>query len=98
MHMKMVALEIGVLVPMPPKVGGHFLDVLQWARNNSCPWDAYTCEAAAQGGRLDMLQWARTNGCPWDASTCTTAVGFRHWAVLQWARANGCPPSIATID
>ena len=44
--------------------GGH-LEVLQWARQNGCPWNELTCSAAA-GGHLDVLQWAHENGCPWD--------------------------------
>eukprot|EP01051_Picozoa_sp_SAG22_P005313 SAG22_NODE_312_length_12614_cov_4.783540_1_plen_37_part_10 len=33
--------------------GGGHLEVLQWARTNSCDWDRWTCEAAADGGHLD---------------------------------------------
>ena len=45
------------------------LEVLQWARQNGCPWDEETCEAAATGGHLEVLRWARQNGCPWDEET-----------------------------
>ena len=38
--------------------GGH-LEVLQWARENDCPWDEETCTYAARGGHLEMLQLAR---------------------------------------
>ena len=48
------------------RAGGH-LEVLKWARENDCPWDEYTCRAAAKGGHLETLKWARENGCPWDA-------------------------------
>jgi hypothetical protein len=56
--------------------------MLQWARENGCPWglgfsggfrsgrEAETCEWAAKGGHLEVLQWARENGCPWDEDTC----------------------------
>ncbi|CAN0438640.1 unnamed protein product, partial [Ectocarpus fasciculatus] len=40
---------------------GH-LEVLQWARNNGCPWDEKTCSWAAGNGHLEVLQWARNNG------------------------------------
>ena len=45
--------------------GGH-LEVLQWARENGCPWDSDTCDKAAGKGHLEVLKWARQNGCPWD--------------------------------
>ena len=35
--------------------GGGHLEVLQWARANSCPWDWQTCANAAWGGHLDVL-------------------------------------------
>jgi hypothetical protein len=48
--------------------------VLQWARENGCPWDEETCYWAAHGGHLEVLQWVRANGCPWFQVTRTTAV------------------------
>ena len=50
--------------------------LLQWARENGCPWDAISCAAAARGGHLETLQWARANGCPWDLMTGVEAVGW----------------------
>ena len=70
--------------------GGH-LAVLQWARAQGRPWDAYTCAHAARGGHLEVLQWARANGCPWNEQTCAWAARNGHLEVLQWARAHGCP-------
>ena len=46
-------------------IGGQ-LEMLQWARQNGCPWDEHTCACAAKGGHLEVLQWARENGCPFD--------------------------------
>ena len=43
--------------------------MLQWARENDCPWDEDTCACAAEGGNLEVLKWARENGCPWDERT-----------------------------
>jgi hypothetical protein len=67
------------------------LSLLQWARLNSCCWEAWTCFCAASGGHLAVLQWARQNACPWDESTCTGAAAGGHLAVLRWSRQNGCP-------
>lgn len=38
------------------------LDVLQYARDNDCPWDERTCSFAAEGGHLEVLEWARSQG------------------------------------
>ena len=65
--------------------------MLQWARQNGCPWGAWTCAAAAEGGHLEVLQWARQNGCRWDEWTCECAAKEGHLEVLQWADQNGCP-------
>ena len=43
--------------------GGH-LEVLQWARQNGCPWDADTCAGAAQFGHLEVLQWPARTAAP----------------------------------
>jgi len=56
----------------PPRGAG----ILQWARQNGCPWDARTYQAAesylhfarpedaASSGHSDVLRWARENDCP----------------------------------
>ena len=44
-------------------MNGH-LEVLQWAREQGCPWDFMTICAAEQNGHLEVLQWAREHGCP----------------------------------
>ena len=51
---------------------GGPLEVLQWARENGCPWNG-NMWAAAQSGHLEVLQWARENGCPWNEETCWDA-------------------------
>ena len=43
---------------------GGYLEVLQWARANDCPWDERTCAFAVEGGYLEVLHWACANGCP----------------------------------
>jgi hypothetical protein len=76
--------------------GGH-LQVLQWARENDCPWDEKTCKEAAKGGHLEVLKWAHENGCPWDENTCWAAAKGGHLETLKWARENGCPWNIETV-
>jgi hypothetical protein len=78
------------VLPMKAAKTGQ-LEVLQWLRENGCPWDEYTCHHAAEGGHLEVLQWLRANGCPWNASTCGSAAEGGQLEVLQWLRANGCP-------
>ena len=52
--------------------------MLQWARNNGCPWDEKTCYYAGRNGHLQVFQWARNNGCAWDANTCAHAAVNGH--------------------
>ena len=56
--------------------------MLQWARANGCPWNEWTCTAAAKGGHLEVLQWARENGCPWNKWTCSEAAKGGHLEML----------------
>jgi len=42
---------------------------VKWAREQGCPWNEYTCEAAANGGHLEGLRLAREQDCPWDEET-----------------------------
>lgn len=59
--------------------GSGHLAILQYARENDCPWDTSTCSYAAESGGLTTLQLAKANGCPWDASSCSSAaVGGHH--------------------
>jgi hypothetical protein len=68
---------------------GGRLQILQWAREQGCPWDRSVSEAAAEGGHLAVLQWLRQEGCPWGPSTCAAAARGGHLEVLQWALQNG---------
>ena len=57
--------------------------MFKWAREHDCPWDSFTCHAAARRGHLEVLQWARAHNCPWDVWTCAwTAAGgqLEAWA------------------
>jgi len=40
------------------------LEVLTWAREHHCPWDARTTAYAAEHGHTVVLQWAWEHGCP----------------------------------
>ena len=70
---------------------GGQLEILQWARENDCPWDARTCSGAARGGHFEILKWAHEHECPWDENTCSTAAEYGHLEILKWARENDCP-------
>ena len=72
-------------------VGNGQLHILQYARENSCPWDEYTCANAAENGHLKIIQYARKNGCPWNEKTCYLAAKHGHLHILQYAHQNGCP-------
>merc|ERR1719313_1168234 len=63
--------------------GGH-LEVVQWLRQNGCPWDSMTSFHAAHGGHLEVLQWVRQNGCPWDSMTSFHAAHGGQLEVLKW--------------
>jgi hypothetical protein len=66
---------------------GGYLEVLQWARANGCPWDGDTCTIAAERGHLEVLRWARANGCPWDeAAAYERAARAGRLEVLRWMR------------
>ena len=67
------------------------LNILKWARENGCKWDASTCTHAALGGHLDVLMWARENGCEWNSDVYYRAATQGHLHILEWALANGCP-------
>jgi hypothetical protein len=38
--------------------------VLQWARDNGCPWTEWTCAYAAKGGHLEVLKWGAPTAVP----------------------------------
>ena len=43
--------------------GGH-LEVLKWAGEHHCPWDAETRQRAEEQGHLELLQWAVEHSAP----------------------------------
>ncbi len=77
-------------------LNGH-LDILKWARENSCPFNVTTCSNAAKKGHLHILKWARENGFPWNMNTCNMAAKGGYLHILEWAMANGCEWDIQQI-
>jgi hypothetical protein len=68
------------------------LDMLQWARQQRCPWDMRACSAAASRGHVVVLRWLREQGCPWGTGTCNSAAVCGQLKVLQLLREQGCCP------
>ena len=64
---------------------GH-LHIIQWAREDGCPWNLSTSLAAAEAGHLHILQWLQENDCPWHTKICRTAAERGHLHILQWLR------------
>lgn len=58
--------------------------LLQWAHEQSCPWNADTCWAAAEGGHLGCLKWLHEHGCPWFGRTCLAAAYGGHLDCLKY--------------
>jgi hypothetical protein len=63
------------------------LDVLQWAWEHGCPWDAKRCKGAAVEGYLEVLQWAREQGDLWDARDVSHQAAFNEiLEIVQWVQ------------
>ena len=45
--------------------GAGKLNVLQWARENGCPWDQETLVSAIRGNHFTVAKWAVDNGVPY---------------------------------
>ena len=69
---------------------GH-LELLKWARDNNCPWDAWSHMRAAMNGHLEILKYLHENGCPRDARSCISVAYNGHLEALIWLLANGYP-------
>ena len=73
------------------------LELLQFLRENGCPWDDWTCWNAAGYGHLDCLKYAHEHGCPWDWRTCCEAAEEGKLECLQYACDNKCPGSASYL-
>ena len=40
------------------------LQLLQWAREHGCEWDAHTIDAARDNGCAATIEYVRAHGCP----------------------------------
>jgi len=84
------AADTGLLCTLAARQG--HLDVLQWLRQNDCPWNEATCTEAATHGHLTVLQWLRSQGCPWCViSVKLAAVDGQQWHVVQWLVEHNLP-------
>jgi hypothetical protein len=60
-------------VPLKIKDFIGTVGLLDWAKENGCPWVARTCAEIAPHGHLHVLRRARELDCLWDESTCAAA-------------------------
>lgn len=68
---------------------GH-LRVLQWLREQGCPWNHVdTFASAVHGGHVPVLEWLLDKGCKADENICQLAAERGHLEVLQWAYGKG---------
>ena len=51
------------------------VSLLEWAKDNGCPWNESVCHAAAKHGHLEVLQWAHEHGCI-DMRICILCIPF----------------------
>ena len=70
--------------------GGH-LGVLQWARENGCPWDEDVLLNAARKGDLCVVQWTCENGLSLSADVFAQAARAGSIPVLEWLQEKECP-------
>ena len=71
------------------------MEMLQWLREQGCPWGDSTCcmEAAAEIGDLALLQWMQQQWCGWWCgwgNALLRAAGAGHLHVVQWLWGQGC--------
>ena len=68
------------------------LDILQWALDRGCPWDARCASACASGGHMDMFRWILDERFFINAvHICSSAASGGHLQLLQLAREYHCP-------
>ena len=82
------------------RAAAHYdnLPVLQWARENGCPWDQVCCIYAIKENNLEVLEWLLANGCPRDELVCLKAAKCHNLNALQIARKYQCPWSEQTTE
>jgi len=66
-------------------IDGNHRHVLQWLRENGCPWSKYSGDGVVKKGDLEWLQWLRKNHYPLhDDFSIATAAQQGHLHILQW--------------
>ena len=78
--------------------------MLEWARENNCPWSGSTTLHAALNNHLEILKWARQqqSSCPWwnfHVFDCVDDADddYEHWlniakpSTLLWLAQQGAP-------
>jgi hypothetical protein len=70
--------------------GGH-LEVLKWARENSCPWDGRTCTERGEGRPPRDAEVGARERLPVGRCRRAIAAVCGHFELLRWARENGAP-------
>jgi len=72
-------------------LGGH-LEVVQWAREHDCTWDARSRASAAAYRHLAVAVVARGRLPMGRVDTCVVwgfdPLGASNWMILKWARAH----------
>ena len=71
------------------------LNILQWALDHGCPWDARCASTCASEGHMEMFRWImdlNREFFPIDMdSLCSNAASGGHLQLLQLAREYDCP-------
>ena len=69
------------------------LKIIQYLRNNGCPWNDRACSKAAEVGRFQILKYLRSDRdkCPWNESACSRAAENGHFEILKYLREHNCP-------
>jgi hypothetical protein len=68
------------------------LDILQWALDKGCPWDARCASTCARFGHTDMFRWILDERFFINVvDICSNAASGGHLQLLQLAREYDCP-------
>ena len=53
-----------------------YLECLEYAHENGCPWDRNTIDFAVEDGHLNYLKYAHENCCPVDEAIIYTVLKY----------------------
>jgi hypothetical protein len=67
------------------------INLLKYAHENGCEWNANTCHYEALSENLECLKYAHEHECPWDEIICRNAAKNGNIECLKYAHVNGCP-------